>query len=149
MLFHISGTFCEIFDHIFFKWKYSCHMLLKIMRGFWLKQGKENLAGGRGTPLNIKSNLKYNSGLIRVFEIYRINYCFLLLSKTGIFFYSHDEHRMTRPHIAAFSNGKRQSGHTFERPTLVQISLSQLSRLNSHYLAQTRPISPLPSGRQF
>ena len=61
-----------------------------LMRGFCLKQGKENLAGGRGAPLNIKSNLKNNSGLIRVFEIYRINYCLLVLLKTGIFFFSHD-----------------------------------------------------------
>lgn len=60
------------------------------MRGSCLKQGKENLAGGRGAPLNIKSNLKNNSGLIRVFEIYRINYCLLVLLKTGIFFFSHD-----------------------------------------------------------
>ena len=60
------------------------------MRGFCLKQGKENLAGGRGGPLNIKSNLKNNSGLIRVFEIYRINYCLLVLLKTCIFFFSHD-----------------------------------------------------------
>ena len=76
------------------------------MRGFCLKQGKENLAGGRGAPLNIKSNLKNNSGLIRVFEIYRINYCLLVLLKTGIFFFSHDVPvevtSYDKPHIAEF-----------------------------------------------
>ena len=91
---------------------------LWLMRGFCLKQGKENLAGGRGTPLNIKSNLKYNSGLIRVLEIYGINYCFLVLSKTGIFFLqpwrSRRSNIVWRGHILlGFSNGKRQSGHTF------------------------------------
>ena len=95
------------------------------MRGFCLKQGKENLAGGRGTPLNIKSNLKDNSGLIRVFEIHRINYCFLVLSKTGIFFLQPWRSRRTnivwRGHILlSFSNGKRQSGHTFGRNNRVK-----------------------------
>ena len=91
---------------------------LWLMRGFCLKQGKENLEGGRGTPLNIKSNLKNNSGLIRVFEIYRINYCFLVLSKTGISFLqpwrSRRSNIVSRGHILlSFSNGKRQSDHTF------------------------------------
>ena len=96
-----------------------------LMRGFCLKQGKENLAGGRGTPLNIKSNLKYKSALIRVFEIYRINYYFLVLSKTGIFFLqpwrSRRSNIVWRGHILlSFSNGKRQSGHTFGRNNRVK-----------------------------
>ena len=41
--------------------------------------------GGRGTPLKIKSNLKYNNGLTQEFEINSINYCFLSTLKTGIF----------------------------------------------------------------
>ena len=118
------------------------------MRGFSLRQGKENLAGGRGTPLNIKSNLKDNSGLIRVFEIYRINYCFLVLSKTGIFFLqpwrSRRSNIVWRGHILlSFSNGKPQRGHTFGRPLTtwdyVQISLF---RLNSPKLPLSRTNSP-------
>ena len=41
----------------------------------WSMENKTQQVAG-GTPLIIKSNLKYNMGLIRVFEIYSINYCF-------------------------------------------------------------------------
>ena len=114
------------------------------MRGFCLKQGKENLVGGRGTPLNIKSNLKDNSGLIRVFEIHRINYCFLVLSKTGIFFLqpwrSRRSNIVWRGHILlSFSNGKPQSGHTFGRPTNSQLE----NMFKFPYLALTRLNSAL------
>ena len=96
-----------------------------INEGILPKAGEKNLAGGRGTPLNIKSNLKDNSGLIRVFEIYRINYCFLVLSKTGIFFLqpwrSRRSNIVWRGHmLLSFSNGKRQSSHTFGRNNTVK-----------------------------
>ena len=54
-----------------------------------------------GTPLIIKSNLKYNMGLIRVFEIYSINYCFLVLSKTGI-----DKNVQSKPALRIFFSRK-------------------------------------------
>lgn len=60
-----------------------------------------------------------------MFEIYRINYCFLVLSKTGIFFLqpwrSRRNNIVWRGHILlSFSNGKRQSGHTFGRNNTVK-----------------------------
>ena len=136
------------------------------MRGFWLKQGKENSVGGRGTPLIIKSNLKCNIGLIWVFEIYSINYCFLVLSKTGILFYSHDvlvevtsydeatyccfqqRQETKRPYFWKACSG------TLTRPNsqleiMSKFPYHALARLNSHYLAQTRPISPLLSQCNF
>ena len=78
-----------------------------------------------GNPLKYKVQSKGQQWVIRVFEIHRINYCFLVLSKTGIFFLqpwrSRRSNIVWRGHmLLSFSNGKRQSSHTFGRNNTVK-----------------------------
>ena len=97
-----------------------------------------------GNPLKYKVQSKGQQWVIRVFEIHRINYCFLVLSKTGIFFLqpwrSRRSNIVWRGHILlSFSNGKPQSGHTFGRPTNSQLE----NMFKFPYLALTRLNSAL------